>query len=48
MEKCNYQNQDTELDVKGILLQLAIGFAMGLVFLAVCGLGELVSDMFYK
>lgn len=48
MERINYQqNRPTEeLDVKSILKQLAFGVAAGLVFIAVCGLGELIATWF--
>lgn len=37
-----------ELDLKSILIQLAIGFAAGVGLLLVCGLGELVHDLICK
>lgn len=50
MERINYQqNRPTDdLDVKSILLQLAFGTLMGLAFIAVCGLGELVAEWISK
>lgn len=43
MKKTNYQYDD-DLNVKSILKQLAFGLFMGLAFIAVVGLGELIAD----
>lgn len=50
MEQKNYQqsNSSTELDVKGILKDLAVGVVAGLIFIVICGFGELVADFFMK
>lgn len=37
-----------ELDVKGILIQLAFGTFMGMAFIVICGLAEVVADWFNK
>lgn len=48
MESINRHQSNEELDVKSILIQLAFGFAAGLVFIAVCGFAEWVHDLIYQ
>ena len=45
MEKSVYRSGE-ELDLKGILIQLAFGTIAGLAFIVICGLAEVVADWF--
>ena len=44
MERIEKNKVNEELDIKGILIELAFGAAMGLAFIAICGFGELIHD----
>ena len=48
MESINKHQTNEELDVKSIIIQLAFGFAVGLVFIAVCGFAEYIHDLICK
>ena len=48
METINKHHPNEELDVKSIIIQLAFGFAAGLVFIAVCGFAEYIHDLICK